>query len=274
MDGVTRAEARTLIASLLSAEQAADGLAEILNQAVDNRTGRGTDRGVLHAAGNGVIPAGTLSGFFTQLVVPGTALSSFLLAGFPLSFFRGGRGSLLLRFQRFGIHGDRGGHIVSGSGIQHHVHHLLYILAGGLVQHHDGHLLGLHLDSGNCLLDSLHYRLGSLLNRLHNGLGGLLDSLHNGLSRLLDCLYDGLGTLLHRFDHGRRGLLDSLNHRSGSFLNSFHYRSGGFLDSFRNGSHAFNFFFNILTGGRIKNLECCHLLSAALSPCAVQGVVG
>ena len=89
------------------------------------------------------------------------------------------------------------------------------------------------------------------------------------------------GRLLHGFDNGRRGLLDRFrngsallnrfDHGSCSLLHGFNHGSRGFLYCFGDGSHALDLFFNILTGGGIKNLECCHLFSAALSPRAVQG---
>ena len=70
----------------LSAEQAADRLCQALGQVGNDLAGGGGNGGVLHTAGNGVIPAGTLGGFLAQRVVPGAAFGGFLLAGFALRF--------------------------------------------------------------------------------------------------------------------------------------------------------------------------------------------
>ena len=251
--------------------------------------------------------AGTLGGFFTQLVVPGAALGGFLLAGFPLGFLLGGGGSLLLRGQRFGIGGYGSRHIVSGRGIQHHVDHLLHILAGRLVQHHHGHLLylGLNLNRGHSLLYGLNNRLGCLNCSLRNLLHGLHHRLNDGLS----CLYDSFWRLLHgldhrlsRLNHGLGNLLHGLNNRLGCLRNGFrrllyglnhglgrlYDGFGNLLYSFNDGrrrllyglgrildrGHGLDFFLDILTGGRIKNLEfLSHFSCAVLSSCAARGVV-
>ena len=76
-------------ASLLSAEQALQELTGILDQAVHDRPGCGADRGILYAAGNGVVAAGAFGSFFTQLVVTGTAFRGFLLAGLAFRFLGG-----------------------------------------------------------------------------------------------------------------------------------------------------------------------------------------
>ena len=178
----------------------------------------------------------------------------------------------LLGFQGLGIRCDGGRHIVPGSGIQYHVHHLLHILAGGLVQDHHGHLLGLglHLDGGNSLLHSLNNGLCGLLHGLHDGLSGLLNRLDDGLGRLLNRFPDR-SAALHGFNHGRSRLLNRLDHGGGSLLNRFRNGDSGLLHGFRHRGHAFHFFFNILTGGGIENLECCHLSLRRSLPAPYRG---